>query len=68
MNSAAIELLESEEETVNTEAAHSEKVEDLFESARQAFFSDGAGHEASLPKQKRFTQVKSYDGPIRSSK
>jgi hypothetical protein len=39
------------------------KVEDVFETARQAFFSNGDGEKVSLTKHRKFTQVKSYDGP-----
>jgi hypothetical protein len=38
-------------------------VEDVFEAARQAFFS-GANGDAAASSRETFTQVKSYDGPV----
>jgi len=37
-------------------------VEDVFEAARQAFFS-GANGDSAASSRETFTQVKSYDGP-----
>ena len=50
---------------MKTEISLMEKVEDVFESARQAFFSNGNGQQPTLAKHQTFTQVKSYDGPVR---
>jgi hypothetical protein len=36
---------------------------DVFEAARQSFFSGANGDVAASPRQ-IFTQVKSYDGPV----
>ena len=40
------------------------KIEDVFESARQAFFSPESGKASLLGKAETFTQVKSFDAPV----
>jgi hypothetical protein len=47
-----------------TEAENIEQeIEDVFESARRAFFSPDSGKDSPLGTTERFTQVKSFDGP-----
>ena len=47
-----------------TEAENVEQeIEDVFESARRAFFSPDCGKDSPLSNTERFTQVKSFDGP-----
>ena len=53
-------------ETENIEENMEKKIEDVFESARSAFFSSEAGKESPLGKAETFTQVKSFDAPLGS--
>jgi hypothetical protein len=50
-------IAEAIEATVNIE----HKIEDVFESARRAFFSPDFGKDSPLSKTERFTQVKTFD-------
>jgi hypothetical protein len=55
----AIEATEAE----NVEEKMEQKIEDVFESARRAFFSPEGGKDSPLSNTERFTQVKSFDAP-----